>query len=158
MAIAHSAFAESPELVVSNCKVALVRRAALAGARLGILDEVAVSEGDIVEAGQIVATLRAEQAEQALVIAEKELSNNVELRLHKKVSELATLEFSNAIELNRSIPGGVSGLDIKKLRLAAEKSVLQIEQADFLLQMAALRKKDAQIALDSYRIVAPFSG
>ena len=158
LAITNSAFAEASELVVPNCRIALVRRAALASARLGILHEVSVSEGDTVELAQVVATLRAEQAEQALAIAEKEMSNNVELRLQKKISELATLEFSNAVELNRSFPGGVSGLDVKKLRLAAEKSVLQIEQADFQLQMAALRKKEAQITLDSYRIVAPFSG
>ncbi|MBS0202269.1 MAG: efflux RND transporter periplasmic adaptor subunit [Planctomycetes bacterium] len=145
-------------LVVSNCRVSLVRRAALAGSRLGILREVAVEEGDLVEAGQVVATLRDDQARQALAISQKEMSNNVELRLQRKVSELATLEFSKAMELNRSIPGGVSELDVKKLRLAAEKAILQIEQADYQLQMAALRTKDAEITLESYRITAPFSG
>lgn len=153
---------ESPSadrpLVVSNCRVALVRRAALAGSRLGILREVLVEEGDIVEAGQVVAILRDDQPRQALAICQKEMSNNVELRLQRKVSELATLEFSKAMELNRTIPGGVSELDVKKLRLAAEKAILQIEQADFQLHMAALRTKDAEITLESYRILAPFAG
>lgn len=145
-------------LVVSNCRVSLVRRAALAGSRLGILREVLVEEGDIVEAGQVVAALRDDQPRQALAICQKEMSNNVELRLQRKVSELATLEFSKAMELNRTIPGGISELDVKKLRLAAEKAILQIEQADFQLQMAALRTKDAEITLESYRILAPFAG
>ena len=125
---------------------------------MGVLQNVDVAEGDRVERGQVVATLRDDQAQQALAIATKEMSNSVELRLYKKTSELATLEYSKAVELNRSIPGGFSELDIKKLRLAAEKSVLQIEQADFLQQMAALRKKEAEVILESYRIVAPFSG
>ena len=147
-----------PALVVSNCRVALARRAALAGSRMGILRDVVVTEGDLIESGQVVATLRDEQAQQALAIAQKEMSNSIDVRLHKKISELATLEYSKAVELNRSIPGGFSELDVKKLRLAAEKSVLQIEQADFQQQMAALRKKEAEAILDSYRIIAPFSG
>ena len=152
--------AEPPDqpLVVSNCRVALIRRASLAGARLGILQTVSVSEGDAVERGQVVATLRDEMARQTLAIAQLEMANTVELRLTKKTSELATLEFSKAMELNRTIPGGVSEIDVKKLRLAAEKSVLQLEQADFLLQMAAIKTKEAEVALDSYRIVAPFAG
>ena len=147
-----------PPMVVSNCRVSLLQRASLAGSRMGVLQNVDVAEGDRVERGQVVATLRDDQAQQALAIATKEMSNSVELRLYKKTSELATLEYSKAVELNRSIPGGFSELDIKKLRLAAEKSVLQIEQADFLQQMAALRKKEAEVILESYRIVAPFSG
>ena len=152
--------AETPEstMIVPNCRVGLVQRAALAGSRMGILREVLVAEGDVVERGQVVANLRDEQAQQALALAQKEMSNSVEVRLYKKISELATLEYSKAIELNRSIPGGFSELDIKKLRLAAEKSVLQIEQADFLQQMATLRKKEAEAILDTYRIVAPFPG
>lgn len=145
-------------LVVLNCRVALIRRASLAGARLGILQTVSVSEGDLVERGQVVATLRDDMARQMLAIVQLEMANTVELRLTKKTSELATLEYSKAMELNRTIPGGVSELDVKKLRLAAEKSVLHLEQADFLLNMAALKTKEAEVALDSYRIVAPFSG
>ena len=158
--LAGSVCAEPPDqtLVVSNCRVALIRRASLAGARLGILQSVSVSEGDLVERGQVVATLRDEMPRQALAVAQKEMANTVELRLNKKISELATLEYSKAMELNRTIPGGVSEIDVKKLRLAAEKSLLQLEQADFLLQMAALKTKEAEVALDSYRIVAPFSG
>jgi membrane fusion protein (multidrug efflux system) len=152
--------AETPEpsMVVSNCRISLLQRASLAGSRMGILQDIDVSEGDVVERGQIVATLRDELPQQTLAIAQKEMSNNVEVRLYKKISELATLEYSKAVDLNRSIPGGFSELDIKKLRLAAEKSVLQIEQADYLQQMSALRKKEAEVILDSYRITAPFSG
>ena len=100
--------AEPPDqpLVVSNCRVALVRRASLAGARLGILQSVSVSEGDLVERGQVVATLRDDMARQTLAIAQLEMANTVELRLTKKTSELATLEYSKAMELNRTIPGG----------------------------------------------------
>jgi len=145
-------------LTVLNCRVALVRRAALAGPRLGILREIAVAEGDTVESGQAIAFLRDDQPRQVLAIAQKEMSNTVDLRLQQKISELATLEYSKAMELNKAVPGGFSEIDVKKLRLAAEKSVLQIEHADFQLQMSALRKKEAEVALESYRIIAPFSG
>lgn len=145
-------------LVVTNCRVGLIRKASLAGARLGILSDVCVTEGDAVEAGQVIATLRDETARQVLAIATKEVSNTVDLRLQKKISELATVEYSKAFELNRSVPGGFSEIELKKLRLAAEKSVLQIEHADFQLQMAGLRRKEAEATLETYRITAPFSG
>lgn len=147
-----------PPLVVNNCRVGLIRKASLAGARLGILNEVSVTEGDLVEAGQVIATLHDEPARQLLAIATREMSNTVDLRLQKKISELATVEYSKAIELNRNVPGGFSEIELKKLRLAAEKSVLQIEHADFMLQMAGLRKKEAEATLETYRIIAPFSG
>ena len=67
LAITNSAFAEASELVVPNCRIALVRRAALASARLGILHEVSVSEGDTVELAQVVATLRAPDTAFSLV-------------------------------------------------------------------------------------------
>lgn len=160
LVIGTRALAEPPSanLVVPNCRVALAQRAALAGSRMGILQDIDVAEGDQVQQGQVVAALRDEQAQQALAIAKKEMSNTVDVRLYTKISELATLEYSKAVELNRSVPGGFSELDLKKLRLAAEKSVLQIEQADFQQQMATLRKKEAEVVLDSYRITAPFSG
>ena len=152
--------AESPDspLIVSNCRIGLVRRASLAGSRQGIVQTIAVMEGDTVEKGQLIASLKDEVPRQTLALAEKEMANTVDIRLHKKISELATLEYSKAMELNRSIPGGFSELDIKKLRLAAEKAVLQIEQADFQQQMATLRKNEAEVTLESYRITAPFPG
>lgn len=154
------ASAEPPEqsVTVSNCRVVLSQRASLAGSRQGIIRDISVTEGDVVESGQVIATLRDDIARQQLAVTEKEMANTIDLRLYKKISELATLEYSKAIELNRTIPGAFSELDVKKLRLAAEKSVLQIEQADFHLQMAALRKKEAEVTLESYRIVTPCSG
>lgn len=149
---------QNPSIVIPNCRVSLIDRAALAGARLGILKEVVVKEGDAVQKGQTVAALRDDIPRQTLAVAEKEMSNTIDLRLSKKISELATLEYSKAVELNRTIPGGVSEIDVKKLRLAAEKSLLQLEQADFQIQMASLKKAEAEATLDTYRIVAPFSG
>jgi RND family efflux transporter MFP subunit len=158
--VAGSLYAESSDqpLIVPNCRIGLVRRASLAGSRQGIVQTIAVTEGEVVEKGQLIASLKDDVPRQTLALAEKEMANTVDIRLHKKISELATLEYSKAMELNRSIPGGFSDLDIKKLRLAAEKAVLQIEQADFQQQMATLRKKEAEVTLESYRITAPFPG
>src|SRR5262249_15801090 len=131
-----------PVVTVPNCRVSVIRRASLSGERQGILEELSVAEGDVVEQGQMIARLRNEPARRALAIAQKEAANTVELRLSKKISELATLEYSKASELNRNIPGGFSEIDVKKLRLAAEKALLQIEQADYQLQMAALKQQE----------------
>jgi membrane fusion protein (multidrug efflux system) len=129
---------------VANCRVSAFRRAALSV--------------DVIERGQILAVLRDEVARQALEIARESAANSVELRLAKKISEQATLEFAKASELNRTISGGFSEIEVRKLKLAAEKALLQMEQADFQLQLASLREKEAAAILETYRIAAPFSG
>lgn len=148
----------SEPLEIPNCRISVIRRAALSGERSGVLQEISVVEGDIVKSGQVIATLRDDLPRQALAIAQKEAGNTVELRLARKISEQATLEFSKAAELNRSIPGGIAEIELKKLRLSAEKALLQMEQADFQLQLAELRKNESEAVLKTYRITAPFSG
>lgn len=151
-------WAEEPGVHVPNCRVSVMQRAAVAGEKLGVLTEVLFREGEMVRKGDLVARLRDEAARQSLLIARKEAANEIDLRFAEKASELATLEYSKAAELNRDVPGGHSELEIRKLRLAAERAVLQIQQATFRLELADLRRREAEVALESFRITAPFDG
>lgn len=150
---------QSPEtLTIADCRVSLLSRTNVAGERMGILEVVEVREGDLVQAGQVLARLRDQLAQAALATADREARNDIDLRYAKKASELATLEYSKALTLTREIPGGHSEIDLLKLKLAAERAVLQVEQAAQHLEMAALRRKECQIALEAYQIKAPFDG
>lgn len=143
---------------IPDCRVSLITRATLAGERAGVLESIQVHEGETVEAGELIAQLRDAVPRAALEAADREARNDIDLRYARKASELATLEYSKALELIRDVPGSHSELDILRLKLAAERSVLQVEQAAHQLEMARLRREEARIALDAYRIKAPHDG
>jgi multidrug efflux pump subunit AcrA (membrane-fusion protein) len=91
-----------------------------------------------------------------MAIAEREAGNDVELRFAQKVAELSQLKYERALAANERIAGTVSDLEMKELRLAAERSALQCEQAEHRLAVARLRRDEAKATLDSYHIVSPF--
>lgn len=143
---------------IRDCRVSLINRATLAGERAGVLESIQVHEGETIEAGELIAQLRDKAPRATLESADREARNDIDLRYAQKASELATLEYSKALDLIREVPGSHSELDILKLKLAAERSVLQVEQAAHQLEMARMRREEARIALESYRIQAPHNG
>jgi RND family efflux transporter MFP subunit len=152
-----SLVAAPAEIVVGDCRVRLLKEVQLASARTGIVDTVAV-EGETVRAGAVVARLRDNLLRVARAIAEREAANDVEVRFARKASELAQVKFIRAVDANKASSGTVSELELRELRLAAEKSLLQIEQAEHQFQIAGLRRDDAEEMLNMSQIAAPFDG
>jgi RND family efflux transporter MFP subunit len=148
----------SPKICVSECRVKLIDEATLASERAGVLAEVSVTEGDSVRAGQVVATLRDEAIRTSRLIAEVEATNDVQIRYSKKLSELSRIEYMQAIQSNHQVAGTVPDIEVRKLRMAAEKALLQIEQARHDFAVAALKFEEKGHALKSFQIVAPFDG
>lgn len=119
-----------------------------------MLAEVA-AEGAVVSAGQTVARLRDHLLRASLAIAEREAANEVEVRFARKASELAQLKYIRGIEANKSAAGAVSELELRELRLSAEKALLQIEQAEHQHQIARLRRDEAREILGTCQIESP---
>lgn len=142
---------------VSDCRVKLLDEVQLASARTGIVEMVA-SEGETIAAGEIVARLRDGLPQIGHAIAEREATNDIEVRFARKASELAQVKYIRAVDANKSVPGTVSELELRELRLAAEKSLLQIEQAQHQFLIAGLKRDEAAETLNTCRITAPFAG
>jgi multidrug efflux pump subunit AcrA (membrane-fusion protein) len=145
------------EIEIADCRVRLLQEVELASARTGIVDTVA-AEGEAVRAGVVVARLRDNLLRVARDIAEREAANDVEVRFSRKASELAQVKYIRAVDANKSSSGTVSELELRELRLAAEKSLLQIEQAEHQFLIAGLRRDDAEEMLTMSQIAAPFDG
>ena len=141
---------------VDEARVRLMDDVQLASPRTGIVDSVA-GEGDDVDPQQEVARLRAEVLEAGLKITERQASNDIEVRFARKASELAQLKYARAAEASRSVPGTVSELELKELRLSAEKSLLQVEQTEQQFTIAGLRRDESVELLNTCRIKAPFA-
>ncbi|HUG89841.1 MAG TPA: HlyD family efflux transporter periplasmic adaptor subunit [Planctomycetaceae bacterium] len=142
-------------LHVPQCRIRLMDEVQLASERTGILDSLA-PEGSVVGAGSVVARIRDQTLRASLAMAEREATNNIEVRFAAAASELAQLKYIRAVEANRSAPGTVSELDLRELRLGAEKSLLQLEQAEHQFAIAGLKRDEIRILLEAYRVEAPF--
>lgn len=145
-------------LRVPEVRLTLVEKASLAAERTGVLDRVAVREGDRIRQGSLVAALRDQVVRAQLAVAERQCANDIDLRFARKAAELANLELSKSMRVNESTSGTISEMELRRLRLASEKALLQLEQAQVQLEISRLQCEETQTALASYQVVAPWDG
>lgn len=138
----------------------------------GVLSAVEVREGQLVEAGTVVA--RIEDAEARLThersriefeIARKQARNNLKVRIAKTGADVARVEHKRAVESVERYKKSVSETELDRLRLAAEKAELETEQAVHEQETAqltsSLRETEMQLAqqaVDRRAILSPISG
>lgn len=150
---------EQERITVNNCSIAPLHSAKIASDRPGVLELMAVEEGDEVEADQLIARLRDDAATAAVEIARKQTENDIEIRLAEKTSEVAAAEFDQAVQAN-SDPNlqVVTRYEIRRLKLSAEQTRLQIEQAEHDFAVKKLELIEAAERLKEYQINTPISG
>jgi multidrug efflux pump subunit AcrA (membrane-fusion protein) len=148
---------ERSEIVVTDCRVRFLNEVSLSSARTGIIETTA-NEGETVKVGTVVARLRDRLQQVTRSIAQREATNDIEVRFATKASELAQAKYMRALEANKSVAGTVSELEMRELRLSAEKSLLQIEQAEHQFLIAGLKRDESEETLNLYQVVAPFEG
>ena len=148
-----------PDVVSAyDCTIQLIDVVTLAAERPGILEDDTPELGVEVQAGQVVAGLKDGVAKATY---EKELeksTNDVHIRFASKSSEVADAELAMSEAANAKVVDAVSKVEIQKLKLAAQKAMLQIEQAEFERRIAQLTVKENEEALKTYQVLAPFSG
>ena len=144
-----------PTIEVKQCRLHLIDEVRLASERSGILVDIA-HPGTMIQAGGVVATIRDSVVQASYAVAEKEAANDVEVRFALKSSELAQLKYQRAMEADRSLAGTVTDFELRELRLAAEKSLLQMEQAEHQKKIAELRRLEHYETLQALQIRTPF--
>lgn len=145
---------------VKNARVMLIERVTLASPRAGVLAFVELREGDSVEARQIVASLDASVPKANLAIARHRASSSVDRRFARKTIELSQIEYDKARQANSNIEGGgvFTDIDVHRLKLSVDKSILQLEQAESEAKIHALAVEQLAAELNSYAVVATFAG
>ncbi|MDB5348444.1 MAG: czcB 4 [Schlesneria sp.] len=148
---------------IADCRIVLIDHVVLACDRSGILKSVEFKEGMQVQARQQVALVADEIAIANLSLAERKGGNDVEVRFNRKASEIAETEYRKNAEANKKAADAGKGnpvalLEVEKLRLAAEKAVLSIEQAEHELLLNKLTAEVSRAELASYSVLAEFDG
>lgn len=164
--------ATAGEIEVSSVLVKLIEQVEVPAREAGVLAEVEVREGQMIEAGAPVARiddsaprLDKRTAELELEGARKMAENDVKVRFARKSAEVARAELERAERSKQRLADSVTDSEMDQLRLVAEKAVLEIEQAQFEFDLAkttqALKENDVRIAehdIAQRQITAPLSG
>jgi len=166
LAIANiSSAADDPKSVVDSksvirvigCRIRPADQVTLAVNQSGILGTVA-QEGDEVDEDQCVVRLEDELPRTTLAIAEKEAANETDIRYSEKASEVARLEYDQALKVNESVKGSLTVIELRRRKLELDRSVLQIEQSQYKQAIAVLKRDEASALLKAFHVTAPFSG
>ncbi|MDZ4821524.1 MAG: HlyD family efflux transporter periplasmic adaptor subunit, partial [Planctomycetota bacterium] len=171
IAATSSLFAAEP-LKVDGALLTVIEQVELPAKEAGAISELLVREGDAVKAQQLLAKVEDDAAVAALAKARFELEiatakakNDVSVRYSKKAAEVAHADYQRAKDSLEQFKKSVSATEMDQLRLTAERSELEIEQAQEELAIARLTEKLHRAELNSAEIdvrrrqtVAPFDG
>ena len=114
--------------VIRDCNVGLVNEVDVSAQESGVLTEVFVEEGASVSLGDMLAKIddrdaqvRRVQVEIQKDVAEKEASNDINIRAAEKAADVADAELVESEAINAESPGAVPPTKIRRERLTAER-------------------------------------
>jgi membrane fusion protein (multidrug efflux system) len=148
----------SQPVVLKDCMIRAVKTARLATDRPGVLADVQPKEGDAVAKDKIVARLMDDVAQASLDVAKLVADDQVEIKYATKLNEVDTAEYEKDLEANRQHFNTVPDLEVRRAKLAMERSSLQIDKAIHEMKVNDLKANQAEAELKTYRILAPFDG
>lgn len=149
---------QGDEIVVSNCFINLIDRITVAAGRGGILAFVKPEEGHEVKVGEQIAKVKDEVASAQFATADKQARNDIEVRFGKKSAEVAQYEYMKSLQSNGLLPGTVTDIELKRLKLAWERAVLQIENAEKEHDIAGSKRDEAGELLQTHVVETPIGG
>lgn len=143
---------------VNECRIKLIDRVILGCDRPGVLEFVEPNEGEQVKKGQVVAALKSDALKASRKTAEIRATNDIEIRYSTKAKETSYAELEMSRDANRRNPKTISKLEIIRLVLTAEKSDLQIEQAELEFEMNKMQLAEIDAQIEETKVTAPFDG
>jgi RND family efflux transporter MFP subunit len=161
-----------PRLTIDSALVTVIEQVEVPARVEGVLASLDVREGQIVAEGDALG--RIEDSEPLLTlkrasieyeIAGRQARSELRTRIARKAAEVADVEYKRAKESIEKYKKSVSGTELDRLRLAAEKAALDVEQtlhdqevAELTAQLKQAELQLAQAAVDRRRISAPLPG
>ncbi len=168
---AASGFA-AEEIIIDSVLLTPVQEVEVPAQEAGILDRVVVSEGTVVRQDELAAQLddtdarlQRGRAELELQNARRNAENDIKVRVAEKGAAVAAAELQRALDSRERYAKSVSETEVDRLRLTAEHTELQLQQAKYDFATAQLAVKLAENELrraerqiERRRIEAPVPG
>ncbi len=143
---------------VNACHVNIIDRVTVAAARGGVLAVVKTEEGHEVKLHELVAKVRDEVAAAQFATADRTARNDIEIRFGKKSAELALVEHQRSMTANLAVPGTFPDIELRRLKLAWERAVLQTENAQNEHDIAGSKRDEAGELLQTHLVETPIAG
>ncbi len=160
------------DVILPLCQVVLLEEARVSVEEAGLLAVLEIREGRLVKAGQEIGRLNdsrprmeLEQVEADLSVATKRASNDVDIRFAVKNLGVSRAEYDRALEANRIHSGTITPTELRRLRLAAERAELELEQARHEQVVNGVVAQAKQVSVDMmqqtierHAVKAPLTG
>ncbi len=159
-------------VVLDHCVISLIDHVDLPAEDEGKISELLVREEAIVTEGQVLGQLDVVEteiqrriAESRLAVAEERATNDAELRVARKLIDLAKAEYEESLAINRRASGTIPETTLRRQRVTWEKSVLDTLAAELTFKIAGLQRDEELAQVDAVEnrlqrrtIRAPFDG
>jgi multidrug resistance efflux pump len=148
----------SQKLRVDECRIKMPEEVILAFDRAGLLGEMDVEEGDLIESGKRLASLKDDAARAAFNVARIQADSEVEIRYARLAAAEAKTEHEKMVEGNRKKAGTTPELEVQRALLNFQKAEAEVEKAIHNQKVLEAKRDEAQVLLDTFRLDAPFAG
>ena len=159
-------------VTVQSVRIKLIEKVDVPARLAGVVKEVLVKEGDMVDADALLARIEDDEAELSLQrkqlefeVARKQTKNVYDLRSAEKAQRVAERVLERANQAVAQIANSVSSSELDRYQLEADQAQISADRARFELETArltvAVRENDvasARIKLAWHRIEAPIRG
>ena len=128
----------------------------------GALIDVRIKEGQVVQAGDLIAQIRDSEPKLLLTkatfeerIAELSGKNDVDIRFHRKSIEVAKADVQRSIQSNNRVSNSVPRAKVERQQLELDRTTLQLEQAerDFEIENLKTSLANNQVELAKVRLM-----
>ena len=152
--------------------MALIEEANVPAPKEGLLTEITIDEGDLVQTGGPMAqidireaTVKLRAAKHELSAAEEEAKSDVRVRASQAAAQVAEAELAQARRHRARATNSVSETEVRRLELSAERYRLETEVAQKDLTIAGITQEakavlveQAQLELTKLKINSPLDG
>jgi RND family efflux transporter MFP subunit len=145
-------------IVLKECTIKASQTARVATDRPGVIAVVHAKEGDAVKEGEEIVHLMDEVPQANWEVAKLVADDRIEVEYATKLNAVDALEYIKSVEANNKAPGTISEIELRRLKLAEQRSFLQIDKAKHDMAVNVMKAKQAKTELDTYHIMAPFDG
>lgn len=160
------------QAVLTHCQVLLLDDVEVSAQEAGALTALHVTEGDVVQQGQLLAQIddRQPQLQKEAALLERDVAqtradDDIEVRYAEKSFELAQAELQRDLDINRKSPGSVPESEVRRKQLTQHRAELQIDRSRLDLKVARMTAdvqnaavRAAEESIRRRRIEAPFHG
>jgi macrolide-specific efflux system membrane fusion protein len=164
--------ADDSSIMIDSVLLTLVEQVEIPAREAGVLAEIQVREGQIVEQGDHLAQIddteariELERAKLEAAEAKRLATNDVLVRVAQKTYEVAQVELKRADETRDRFSKTISQSELDERRLKTEKSKLEVEEAEHRFKtaghLASVAANDQELAerkVERRRILSPLDG